>query len=94
MGLLATGQAELCIAGGVEFCSDQVPPAGPANADEGPPGEERGCPGGGGNQHSAPLHHSSMQVGRRMLEFGPASLAPEIPDPREFSTAEVDIVLL
>ena len=44
--------------------------------------------------HSAPLHHSSVQVGRRMLEFGPASLAPEIPDPREFSTAEVDIVLL
>jgi len=77
MGLLATGQAELCIAGGVEFCSDQ-PIRYPRLVRQ--------------MLMKAPRARSAAaqaEVGRRMLEFGPASLAPEIPDPREFSTAEV-----
>ena len=77
MGLLATGQAELCLAGGVEFCSDQ-PIRYPRLVRQ--------------MLMKAPRARTAealQEVGLMMKGFSTASLLPELVDPREFSTNEV-----
>ena len=77
MALLATGQAELCIAGGVEFCSDQ-PIKYPRLVRQ--------------MLMKAPRSKTPSQlqeVGEMMKGFSVQSLMPELVDPREFSTNEV-----
>ena len=77
MALIATGQASLCIAGGVEFCSDQ-PIKYPRLVRQ--------------MLMKAPRAKTPSQleeVGRMMKGFSGASLTPELVDPREFSTNEV-----
>ena len=77
MGLLATGQAEVCLAGGVEFCSDQ-PIRYPRLVRQ--------------MLMKAPRARTAealQEVGQMMKGFSAASLVPELVDPREFSTNEV-----
>ena len=77
MGLLATGQSEVCIAGGVEFCSDQpirYPKVVRRLLMKAP---------------RAKSAEAKIQVAEMARGFSPASLCPEIPDPREFSSNEV-----
>lgn len=77
MGLLATGQAEVAIAGGVEFCSDQ-PIRYPRLVRQMLMKAPR-----------ARTPQAQQEVGAMARGFSPLSLVPEIPDPREFSTNEV-----
>ena len=77
MALLATGQAEVAIAGGVEFCSDQ-PIRYPRLIRQ--------------MLMKAPRARTAVaqqEVGAMMTGFSGQSLVPEMVDPREFSTAEV-----
>ena len=77
MGLLATGQAEVCVAGGVEFCSDQ------------PIRYSRLVRQMLMKAPRARTAEAMQEVGLMMRGFSPASLVPELVDPREFSTNEV-----
>ena len=77
MSLLATGQAEVAIAGGVEFLSDQ-PIRYPRLVRQ--------------MLMKAPRARTAaaqQEVGAMMMGFSGKSLVPEMVDPREFSTAEV-----
>ena len=77
MALLATGQAEVAIAGGVEFLSDQ-PIRYPRLVRQ--------------MLMKAPRARTAaaqQEVGAMMMGFSGRSLVPEMVDPREFSTAEV-----
>jgi len=77
MGLIATGQSEVAIAGGVEFCSDQ-PIRYPRIVRQ--------------MLMKAPRARTpaiQQEVGELTRGFTPLSLVPEIPDPREFSTNEI-----
>jgi len=77
IGLIQTGQAEVAIAGGVEFCSDQ-PIKYPRLVRQ--------------LLMKAPRARTAaaqQEVGEMARGFSPMSLVPEIPDPREFSTNEV-----
>jgi len=77
MGLLATGQSDICIAGGVEFCSD-MPIKYPRVVRQ--------------LLLKAPRAKSveaKLEVAEMARGFSPASLAPEMVDPREFSSNEV-----
>ena len=77
MALLATGQADVCIAGGVEFCSDQ-PIKYPRLVRQMLMKAPR-----------AKTPEALQEVGTMMRGFSGASLMPELVDPREFSTNEV-----
>jgi len=77
MGLLATDQSEVCIAGGVEFCSD-MPIKYPRVVRQLLMKAPR-----------AKTPEAKIQVGDLVKGFGPSSLAPELVDPREFSSNEV-----
>merc|ERR550519_1683169 len=77
IGLIQTGQAEVAIAGGVEFCSDQ-----PIKY----PRLVRQLLMKGPRARSGPAQEEVGQMARGLM---PLSLTPEIPDPREFSSNEV-----
>jgi len=77
IGLLATGQAQVAIAGGVEFCSDQ-PIRYPRVVRQLLMKAPR-----------ARTPAAQQEVGELARGLTPLSLAPEIPDPREFSSNEV-----
>jgi len=77
MGLLATGQAELCIAGGVEFCSDQ-PIRYPRVIRQ--------------LLMKAPRARSEaakLEVADLARNFNTQAFVPEFVDPREYSSNEV-----
>ena len=77
MGLLASGQAELCIAGGVEFCSDQpirYPRVVRQLLMKGP---------------RARTQESQLEVAGLAKNFNAKAFLPEFVDPREFSSNEV-----
>jgi len=77
IGLIQTGQAEVAIAGGVEFCSDQ-PIKYPRLVRQLLMKAPR-----------ARTPAAQQEVGEMARGFSPMSVVPEIPDPREFSTNEV-----
>jgi len=77
ISLIHTGQAEVAIAGGVEFCSDQ-PIKYPRLVRQLLMKAPR-----------ARTPAAQQEVGEMARGFSPMSLVPEIPDPREFSTNEV-----
>ena len=72
-----TGQAEVCVAGGGEFCSDQ------------PIRYSRLVRQMLMKAPRARTAEAMQEVGLMMRGFSPASLVPELVDPREFSTNEV-----
>ena len=77
MGLLASGQAELCIAGGVEFCSDQpirYPRVVRQLLMKGP---------------RARTQEAQLEVAGLAKNFNAKAFLPELVDPREFSSNEV-----
>jgi len=77
MGLIATGVHDVCMAGGVEFCSDQpirYPRVVRQLLMKGP---------------RARTADAKIEVGDLARSFNPAALMPEIPDPREYTTKEV-----
>ena len=77
MGLLASGQAELCIAGGVEFCSDQpirYPRVVRQLLMKGP---------------RARTQEAQLEVAGLAKNFNAKAFLPEFVDPREFSSNEV-----
>ena len=77
MGLLATGQAEVCIAGGVEFCSDQpirYPRVVRQLLMKGP---------------RAKTLEAKAEVGELARNFNMKAFIPEFVDPREFSSNEI-----
>ena len=77
MSLLTTGMAEMCIAGGVEFCSDM-----PIRYNRLVRQMLMKAP-------RAKTPEQLQEVGNMMRGFSPKTLLPELVDPREFSTQEV-----
>ena len=77
MGLLATKQAEVCVAGGVEFCSDQ------------PIRYSRVIRQLLMKAPRAKTEEAKLEVADLAKGFNPKALIPEFVDPREFSSNEV-----
>jgi len=77
MGRLATGESDLCIAGGVEFCSDQ-PIRYPRTVRQLLMKAPR-----------AKTVEAKMEVAELAKNFNLKAFVPELPDPREFSSNEV-----
>ena len=77
MGLISTGTNEVCIAGGVEFCSDQ-PIRYPRVVRQLLMKAPR-----------AKSDSAKLEVGDLARAFTTSALMPEMVDPREFTTKEV-----